>query len=140
MGFKQLLSAAGRAFLIAFGASALALSTAVLGAPNVDAAASLGVAALFASLAAGVKAVQVFVPLLSWSSLLRQPFAAWADAFTQGFVGALVVSLTNWLDAGSVSDWRAAATAAVVGALMAGLRALQGAVTAGEAPFANRGF
>jgi len=140
MSFKDILSAAGRAFIIAFGASALALSTTVVGASGTDQAMVLGIAALFASVSAGVKAIQQFVPLLSWSSLLPQPFAAWADAFTQGFLGAFVVSVANWLDAGSVSDWQAAATAAAIGALMAGFRLLQGAVTGGEQPFASKGI
>lgn len=139
MGFKDILSGAGRAFIIAFGSSALLLSTGVLGASDSATAFSLGIAALFASVSAGIKAVQMFIPQLSWSALLPQPFAAWADAFSQGFLGALAVSLANWLDAGDVSDYRSVVVAALVGAGMAGLRALQGAVSSGEAPFVNRG-
>ncbi len=139
MGFKEVLSSAGRAALIAFGSSVLALSTGVLSAPNFDGALVLAVSALFAGVAAAVKAIQEYVPQLSWGSLLPQPWAAWADAFTQAALGAFLVSLVGFLSAPDLATWKAAATAAIVGALNAGFRALQGAVTKGEAPFTNAG-
>lgn len=140
MGFKETLSSAGRAFLIAFGSSVLALSTGVLAAPDFDTTLALAVSALFASVAAGVKVLQEFVPQLSWRSLLPQPWAAWADAFTQAALGAFLVSVVGILSAPDASTWKAALTAAVVGALNAGLRALQGAVTKGESPAPDTGM
>jgi hypothetical protein len=73
---KTLLAAAGREFLRAFGASLVVLIPGVLSAPDLNQSYALGVAALFASLAAAVKAVQVFVPQLSFASVLSQPLAA----------------------------------------------------------------
>ena len=140
MGFKEVLSAAGRAFLIAFGASTLALMSGVSEAPNLDAAFALGVAALFASIAAGIKAVQVYVPQISFGAYIKQPFGAWLDAFAQGGIGAFAVSAIGILNAPDLGvTWKTAVVAAVVGALQAGIRALQGAVTKGEAPFVGAG-
>lgn len=137
---KKLLSAAGRAFIGAFAVSVLTLSTGILAAPNLDQAYALGVAALFASLAAGVKAIQVFVPQLSFGAFIRQPIGAYLDAFLQAALGALTVSLIGILNAPDLSTARALITAAVVGALMAGFRALQGLLTPGEQPAPGTGF
>ena len=134
MGFKDTLSAAGRAFLIAFGASVLALSTGILAAPNQDAMLALAVASLFASVAAGVKAIQVFVPQLSFGAYVKQPFGAWLDAFLQGGIGAFLVSVIGILAAPDMATWKALTVAAVIGSLQAGFRALQGVVTKGEEP------
>jgi hypothetical protein len=132
--FKEVLSSAGRAFLAAFAASALALTTGVLAAPNLDQAFALGVAALFASVAAGVKAVQEYVPQLSVGEYVSQPLGAWIDAFIQGAVGALVISIPGVLNAPELGYEKAAIVAVVVGALQAGFRALQGVATKGESP------
>ena len=59
MGFKDTLSAAGRAFLIAFGASVLALSTGILAAPNQDAMLALAVASLLPASTTMVSSAQV---------------------------------------------------------------------------------
>ena len=134
MNFKNLLSAAGRAFIGAFAVSALALSTGVLAAPNLDGALALAAAALFASVAAGVKALQTFVPQLSFASFLPQPWAAYADAFVQAGLGAFLVSLVGVLSAPDLATAKSLLTGAVVGALMAGFRALQGLLTPGETP------
>lgn len=134
MNFKQLLSAAGRAFIGAFAVSVVTLSTGVLAAPNLDQAYALGVAALFASVAAGVKVLQEFVPQLRFGSYIAQPFGAYLDAFVQAFVGAFLVSLVGVLNAPDLATAKALVTAAVVGALMAGFRALQGLLTPGEQP------
>lgn len=137
---KNVLSAAGRAFIGAFAVSALALSTGVLAAPNLNQAFALGVAALFASVAAGVKALQVFVPQLSFGAFVRQPIGAYLDAFLQAALGAFLVSLIGILNAPDLSTAKSLVTAAVVGALMAGFRALQGLFTPGEHPLPDRGF
>jgi len=140
MNFKNLLSSAGRAFIGAFAVSALALSTGVLNAPNLNEAYALGVAALFASVAAGVKAFQVLVPQLSFGNYLAQPFGAYLDAFLQAGLGALLISLVAVLNAPDLSSAKALLLAGLVGALMAGFRALQGAVTPGESPVPGFGL
>lgn len=140
MNFKDLLSAAGRAFIGAFAVSALALSTGILAAPNLSQAYALGVAALFASVAAGVKALQQFVPQLSFGNYLAQPLGAYLDAFLQAGLGAFLVSLVGVLNAPDLATAKSLALGALVGALMAGFRALQGLVTPGEQPAPSKGF
>lgn len=137
---KSLLSQVGREFLKAFAASAVVLLPGVLSAPDLNQSYALGVAALFASAAAGVKAVQVFVPQLSFASLLRQPLAAWVDAFARGALGAFLVSAIGVLNAPDLATMKSLSVAATVGALVAGARALEGLFTAGESPAPNRGF
>lgn len=137
---KKLLSAAGRAFIGSFLVSALALSTGILAAPNLNQAFALGVAALFASVAAGVKALQQFVPQLSFGAFVPQPFGAYLDAFLQAGLGAFLVSIVGVLNAPDLATAKSLGLAAVVGALMAGFRALQGLFTPGEHPAPNRGF
>ena len=134
MNFKNLLSAAGRAFIGAFLVSAVALSTGVLSAPNLNTAYALAVGALFASVAAGVKVLQEFVPALRFGSYITQPFGAYLDAFVQAGLGAFLVSVVGVLSAPDLATAKSLAVAALVGALMAGFRALQGAVTPGELP------
>ena len=134
MNFKELLSSAGRAFIGAFVASGVALSTGILAAPNLNQAYALGVAALFASVAAGVKVLQEFVPQLRFGSYIPQPYGAYLDAFLQAGLGALLVSLVGVLNAPDLATAKSLFTAAIVGALMAAFRALQGLLTPGETP------
>lgn len=137
---KALLAAAGREFLKAFGASLVVLMPGVLSAPDLNQAYALGVAALFASVAAGVRAVQVFVPQLSFAGLLPQPVAAWVDAFVRGFLGAFLVSVVGVLNAPDLNTARALVVAALVGAGVAAFRALEGLLTSGETPRPQSGF
>ncbi len=140
---KALLAAAGRTFLKAFGASVIVLAPGVLSAPDLNNAYGLGVAALFASVAAGVRAIQVFVPQLSFVGLLpdsAKVAAAWIDAFVRGFLGAFLVSIVGVLNAPDLATGRALLTAAFVGALVAAFRALEGLLTQGEEPSPQTGL
>lgn len=140
---KALLAAAGRTFLKAFGASVVVLAPGVLSAPDLNQAYALGVAALFASVAAGVRAIQVFVPQLSFVGLLpdsAKVVAAWVDAFVRGFLGAFLVSVIGVLNAPDLSTAKALGTAALVGALVAAFRALEGLLTKGESPSPDTGL
>lgn len=139
MNFKNLFSSAGRAFIGAFAVSVLALSTGILAAPNLNEAYALGVAALFASVAAGVKVLQEFVPQLRFGSYIAQPYGAYLDAFVQAGLGAFLVSFVGVLSAPDLATAKSLVTGAVVGALMAGFRALQGLVTKNESPLPNSG-
>lgn len=118
------MTAFGRAFLVVF----------LFAATNQEAATALSWAALVASIVAGLRAVQVFIPLISWKTLLSQPWASWADAFTLAFLSSLVTLLTSWLAAPDWSMWKSALMAIVIGATTAGVRALQGLATLGDSP------
>lgn len=120
----------GRAFAITF----LSFAVGILGATNQSAAVALSIAALAASVAAGLRAVQVFIPLLSFASLIAQPWAAYADAFSRQFLGAFVVAVTGWLAAPQWGAWHAALLGALTGAAVAGVRAIQGLASPGEIP------
>lgn len=140
---KKLLQEAGREFLKAFGASLVILLPGVLAATNLDQAYALGVSALIASVAAGVKAVQVFVPSLTFVSLFPASLvvvAAWVDAFVRAFVGTFLVTVLSFLNAPDYSAWKAVLVGAVVGAAAAGFRALEGLLTKGEFPARSEGL
>jgi hypothetical protein len=124
------MTAFGRVFIVTF----LLASTGILAAPDQASAVALSWAAFIASIVAGLRAVQVFVPQISWKSLLSQPLAAWADAFTLAFLATFITLLTGWLAAPEYTTWKSAVTAIFIGALTAGVRALQGLVTAGDSP------
>lgn len=129
-----LLEKAGTSFLRAFGVSFLFFATGILSAPNGQAAWALSVAALAASLSAGLRAVQVFVPQLSFAGIFDQPLAAWLDSFFRAAIAAFIVTVTGWLAAPDLSTWKSVVLAASIGAVTAGVRALQGLLTKGENP------
>lgn len=138
-----LLSEAGRSFLRAFAASLLILLPGVLSAPNLNGATGLGIAALIASVAAGLKAIQVFVPQLSFKSLLPAKFRVWGnyvDSFARAFFATLLVSVLGWLAMPALSFERSVLVGLLVGAVTAGFRALQGSLTPGEPPQPQAGL
>jgi hypothetical protein len=137
---KEVLAQAGREFLRAFGAALIILIPGVLAAPDLQTMLALGVGALAASIAAGLKAVQAFVPALSFSGLVSQPLAAWLDAFVRAFVAALLVFAIGMLSAPELQFEKAAIVAALVAALSAGFRALEGLLTKGEQPAPSQGI
>jgi hypothetical protein len=124
------LTSFGRAFAITF----IAFAAGILGATNLDSAVALSIAALAASLAAGLRAVQVFIPQLSFAELLPQPWAAYADAFVRMFLASFVTAITGWLAAPDWGTWHAALLGALTGAAVAAVRALQGLLTVGHSP------
>lgn len=133
---RGVLSAAGRSFLRAFVASAVLLFPGVLAAPDLNQSKALGVSALIASIAAGIKALQVFVPQLQFPG----PYGEYISSFVRAFLGAFIVSVLGILDAPDLHTLKAAAFAALTGALAAGVRALQGYFTAGDVPAPQAGF
>lgn len=137
---QKLLFAASTAFLRAFGVTFLFAATGLLAAPNQAALIALSWAALVASLVAGIRAVQVFIPGLSFASLLPQPYAAWVDSFARAFLASFLTLLTGWLAAPDWSTWKSAVLAVLVGAGTSGVRALQGLLTPGEAPATDSGI
>ncbi len=136
-----LLSNAGRSFLRAFAGSLLVFIPGVLAAPNLGAVRGLALAATVASLAAGLKAVQVFVPALSFASLVKSQFyASLLDSFMRAFLAALFTLLIGLLDAPEFALSKSALIAVIVGAVTAGVRAIQGLATSSENPSAGSGF
>lgn len=130
----NLLEKAGASFLRAFGAALIVLAPGILSAPDLNGAKALAVAALFAALAAGFKALQVFIPGLTFAKFIPQPFAAWVDSFARAFLGAFIASVIGLFVAPDLATLKAAITAALIGALAAAFRALQGTTTKGESP------
>lgn len=137
---NKLLFAAWTAFGRAFAVTFLLAATGILSAPNQDAAVALSWAALVASIVAGLRAAQVIIPKLTFAGLFPQPYAAWVDSFVRAFLATFVTLLTGWLAAPEWSTWKSAVTAVVIGALTAGVRALQGLATSGDTPHPAAGF
>ncbi len=135
----KLLFAAGTAFLRAFGITFLMAATGIAAAPNVSSAQALSIAALIASIAAGLRAIQVFIPQLSFGAFVRQPIAGWIDSFTRAFLAALVTALAGLLAMPNLPTDSSIWFAAITGALVAGVRALQGLATPGEQPASESG-
>jgi len=125
-----IMTAYGRAFLVTF----LLAATGILTAPDQVSAVALSWAALLASIVAGLRAIQVFIPGISFAGFVSQPIAAWLDAFTLAFLASFITLLTGWLAAPDLSTWKSAVTAVIIGALTAGVRALQGLATPGDMP------
>lgn len=136
----KLLERAGASFLRAFGVSLLFFATGILNAPNLETARALSIAALLGSLAAGLRAVQVFVPQLSFETILPKPWFAYADSFVRAGLAAFLVAVTGWLATPDFSTWKSVLIGAVVGAGAAGFRAVQGLFTEGETPVADKGL
>jgi hypothetical protein len=138
---QKLLYAAGTSFLRAFGVTFLFAATGLLNAPDFSTARALSWAALAASLTAGLRAVQVFIPQISFSSFVTPPsLAAWIDAAARAGVAAFITGVTGWLAAPDLHTWRAALLAVFIGVGTAIARALQGLVSPGERPQASKGL
>jgi hypothetical protein len=131
---KHVLSAAGRAFLRTFAAALIVYATGLSQAQNFNELLALGVAALLASGAAGLRAVQAYVPSISFAKWLPIPAGAIADSFAHGFLAAFIVSLSGAMNTPDLSTWHSAIVGVVVGALNAGIRAIQGILTVDEPP------
>lgn len=136
---SHLLGDAGRAFLKAFAATLFVVLIGVSSQTNLDAALGFGVAGLAASLAAGLAAIQVFIPSLSFRAAVPGALGPMLDSFAHAFLGAFVVAVTGWLAEPNYSAWKAVLIGAIVGAINAGLRAVQGGLTTGESPAPQNG-
>lgn len=136
----KVLERAGASFLRVFGTSVLFFAPGILNAPDKGTAISLGVAAFAGSVAAGLRAVQEFVPQISWKSLVAGTPGALLDSFTRAFVGVFIAAETAWLTGLDLSGWKSAGIAAVVAAATAGVRAIQGLLTGGESPAPGAGL
>ena len=142
MSLKTVFEKAALSFARAFGVAFLVASTGILHSPNLVTAKAALLAALVGALAAGFKAVQLYVPKLSFKSLFPAKYvfvAAWVDSFARAFVGTLLTTGVVDLETPNLHFSRALLLSLVVGALTAGLRAVQGFVTKGEQPASQTG-
>lgn len=137
---KNVIEKAGGSFLRAFIAAIVVFLPGLWTAPDVKHVVAVATAGIIAAFAAGFKAVQVFVPQLTFASLVRQPYAAWIDSFTRAFLASLITALIAILSFPSLHGWRIVALSAFVGAVTAGFRAVQGAFTRGETPLPDKGI
>ena len=140
----KLLSEAGRSFLRAFAGSLIVFAPGILSAPTLEGAKLLAFSALIASVVAGLKAIQVFVPRLSFKSWLASTrFAAYyvyADSFVRAFVGTLLVGLIGWFSLPSFTFDKSLIVGIIVAAVVAAIRAVQGFLSKGEHPAPSKGF
>jgi hypothetical protein len=136
---KEVLAAAGRRFLQTAAAAFLVFLLGLLSAPNLvlDNLKVYGVAFLVAIGAAFLKFVAEVIPFVSVANYVPDKYrvyAAWADAFIQAAVAAFVVAAPGVFDAPDLKTAGAIAVAALIGALTAGIRALEGLFTKAEQP------
>lgn len=129
-----MLDSAGKTFLRTFAAALVVYSAGVLAAPNLNRLAALGVAALLAAISAGVKAVVVYIPEVSFVHWVGVGYGRFLDAFAHGALASLAVTLIGILGAPDLSTAHSLAVAGIVGAVNAGFRAIQAMITPGETP------
>lgn len=133
---RVILSAMGRAFLRDGLVALLIFGAGIWAAPNLDQRYAIAVAASYAALAAGFRAVRVFVPQLSEAvaRALHVP-VAYAEVVITGistFLSGLIVGLTGFFEAPDFATGKAAFIAAMIG-VGAGLsRLIQAWLTPGE--------
>lgn len=131
----------GLAFLKPF-ASALFVALIGIGVqPSLRGMAALYLGALVAAVAAGLAALQAYVPSLSLRRWIKDPYGQLLDTFSHGFFPAFLISVIGFLHGQDLSAWKAAASAALIGAFSAGLRLLvQNPLTPGTAPLPLTGI
>ena len=124
--------------LYAFGKAFVSVAIVVLigisSSPNFNGAVGLGLAGLCAAIAAGLAAVQTFIPAISFRAYVADPFGPALDSFVHAALGAFLVAIVGWLNMPDLSTLHSVVIGAIAGAINAGLRAIQGALTPGENP------
>lgn len=124
---RELLAAAGRSFLRAFGGSLLVLIPGILAAPDLATTRGLAVAALIASTVAGIRVLQRFIPKLTFITLFPgkyKQYGTFADSFARAFLGSLIITLPGVLSAPDLTTVKSLLTAAIIGAVTVGIKAL----------------
>lgn len=129
---KTLIEKAGASFLRAVVGSALVLIPGILNAPDKTTAIALAIAASYATLAAGLRAIQVFIPGITTGNAI-------VDSFLRASIAVLVASLTSALAAPGFGFTKALLLSLLIGAVTAGLRAVQAVFTKEESPFPGQG-
>lgn len=131
---QSLLAAAGKAFLKAFAACLVVLAPGIWKAPDLAGAELVAVSALLASVAAGIAALQVYVPLLTVAAYVKPPWGPWIDSFLRTFTSGLIALLPGALLAPDLRTVPGLVAAAVLGAFTLAFHVLQGLLTPGQVP------
>ncbi len=136
---KDILAGAGRRFLHAVAAALIVFVLGLLAAPDLiaDNVRLYGVAFLVAIGAAFLKFVSEVFPFFRVANYVSDKYkvyAAWLDAFLQAAVAAFVVTAPGIFNAPDLKTAGALAVAALIGALTAGVRAIEGLLTPEERP------
>lgn len=135
-----LLAAAGRTFLKTFIAALVAYAITFGATEDVNHLPLLLFSVVLAAAAAGITSLQVFVPQLTFSHFIPLPYGAWVDSFVHGFLGSLFVTLPLALTTPDITTKWGLLLPVFVGAVNAGLRALEGSLTLGQFPFIHHGL
>jgi hypothetical protein len=130
----HVLGEAGRAFIKVFVSGIIIVAVGVSSQATLHDAVAVGIAGVMAAFGAGLAALQVFVPRLSVRTYIAGLAGAAIDSFLHAFLGSFIVAVAGIFAEPSYSTWRALIIAALVGAVNAGLRAVQGLTTLGEKP------
>lgn len=136
---KEHLAAAGRRYLHTAAAAFIVFVLGLLAAPDLisDNLRIYGLVFLVALGAGALKFIADVLPFFSFQRYVPEKYrvyAAWADAFLQAAVSTFVVEAPGFLNAPDLNAARAALTAAIVGAVTAGVRAIEGLLTRSERP------
>lgn len=137
---RRILEKAGLSFLRAFGSTLVVFALGIYQAPNFDEAKLIAVAAVVASIAAGFRAVQEFVPQLTVGAWVDPPLGGYIDSFVRAVLASFVAAMASINAVPDLGTYRNLVVAALVGAGAAGIKAIQGMFTSGETPAPGRGF
>lgn len=136
----HILSTAGRAGIRAVVAGLIVFAAGLAAAPTLNKLALLGVSLAVAFFAAAFRVIQAYIPQIALAAHLGHPYGDWLDAFLQGFIGTLIVTLPGILGAPNLSTAGSLVVSLILGAFAAGARAVQGLLTKGESPAPNTGI
>lgn len=128
------LENAGRAFLKVFGPAILVVAIGIAQQPDLDRAVAVGIAGLMAAIAAGLTAMQTYLPQITVRFWVGDPVGRYLDAFLHGFLGALLVSIIGVLNEPVLSGWGSIVVSIIVGAITAGLQAVEELISPVAAP------
>lgn len=136
---KKALENVAFTFAKTFAAALVVVLAGVSAQPSLHEGIAFAVAGVMAAGAAGLSAILTFVPALTFQRWIKDPYGKILDAFSHGFLTAFLVSVIGFLHNQDLAVWRAAVTGALVGAISAGFRAVQGGATLGEKPAPGTG-
>ncbi len=126
MSFTNVLENAGRSFLRAFVASFIVFAPGLLKAPGMHGALLMAEAASIASLTAGFRALQDFVPQLQFNwTYAGYPVGDFIGSFVRGTLASFLVLSIGLLTSPTFSFSTSAITGVLTGALAAGILAVQ---------------